>query len=434
MIILRKIFKNKKVVLLIFFLLVLLVHQFMNFSNDDVNYFSSVLDKMSIFEFIGHRYNSWSSRVLIEALLSVLSRNVFLWRVLDSLVIVLLVFSINKLFSKSLNVNSYLLVMLLFLLYPFINMREAGFCATTLNYLWPLSFMLFGFIPFRDMVYQEKSNKLLYPFYILGLVYACNQEQCVCIVFVVSLAFLAYAMKKNMKIWYPLLAFCLSFLGLTFILTCPGNEARKVAETLNWYPNYVKANFFDKVYLAIASSISLLLANGIVLWVFSYVLAKISLKVGKRMDKIIALGINFVLTIMLFLNAYSRLFHKKYLLFSYFTDSGNPLQFNFQSLLFLVLGLGIFLSFIYLIYHLFDKERYFYILVLLLGLGTRVMMGFTPTIFASGSRTMIFLYFALIILIFCWLNKYKDLFLKKSYLILLIFMIGNFGILMKFLL
>lgn len=426
MIILNKVFKNKKFILFIFFLIILFLHQFMNFSNDDVSYFSSVLNNMSIIDFIVYRYNAWSSRIIIEVFLAVVSRNIFLWRVLDSLVIVLLIFSIDKLFNVSFKKNGYLIVMLLFFMYPFINMSEAGFCATTMNYLWPLTFMLFGFIPFKNMIYQEKNNKLLYPFYVLGLVYACNQEQSVCIVFVVALAFLVYGLNKKIKIWYPLLILGISLVSLIFILTCPGNAVRKVAEIATWYPNYIDANFLDKFYLAVASTISIMLSNGFVLLLFSYVLSKRASVRGKLFDKVISNLIFLMLLVLNILNLYGKFFDKRYLIFNYITYEAHPFQLSFQCLLFLGLGLGLFFSFLYLIYRLFDKDKYWCILVLLLGLGTRVMMGFTPTIFASGARPLIFLYFSLILLMVYWFRRYDGLFSKRSLVIVTVLAIFSF--------
>lgn len=390
----------------------------MNFSNDDVNYFSSILNNMSIIDFVVHRYNAWSSRVIIEGLLSIVSRNVFIWRVLDSLVIVLLVFSIDKLFGLSSKKNGYLIVMFLFFLYPFADMSEAGFCATTMNYLWPLAFMLFGFIPFRNIIYQENTNKLLYPFYVLSLVYACNHEQCVCIIFVVSLVFLIYGIKKKIKNWYSLLVFLMALTGLIFILTCPGNAARNISETATWYPNYVNANFGDKFYLAVASTISIMLSNGFVLFLFSYVLSKVASVKGNLFDKFLSKGILFMLLLVNVFHLYAIIFNKQYLIFNYVTNETHPLNLSFKCLVFLGIGLGLFFSFLYLIYKLFDDDKYFCILVLFLGLGTRVIMGFTPTIFASGSRTLIFLYFSLIILMIFWFTRYKDLFSKKSFILL----------------
>ena len=96
----KNILKNKYVIMLLFFVIILIMHMFYNFSNDDVNYFNSILDNKDIMDFVIERYNNWSSRVIIESLLVIVSRNIYLWRVLDSLVIVLLVYSINKLFYK----------------------------------------------------------------------------------------------------------------------------------------------------------------------------------------------------------------------------------------------------------------------------------------------------------------------------------------------
>ena len=426
--------ENRSILKLYFllFVIVFIVHFFFHFSNDDVTYFSHVLDTMSLGEFIKLRYFTWTSRLLIEGLLVFISRNIYLWRFLDSLVFVLFIWCVQKLCFKNISIKNTLFVAFIVLLLPFFTMTEAGFCATSMNYFWPLTFMLFSFVPIRDMYRENSINLKMVPFYFLSSLYACNQEQCVCVVLVVSLLACCYFLKKKNISWYSFSLLLLSLGSLAFILTCPGNSLRSIHEMEYWYVDYKNAMFMDKVFLGVVSSTSVLFSCFFVLLLFSFILMIGSIKVHNSILKKWVATIQFLIVFILCIfRMYCLLFHKTFVLFDYYTDSGNV--FYGSNILLFLLCIILFLVFIYLLYSFRSNIKFYYVTILFLGCGTRFMMGFSPTIFASRSRTAIFLYFSFIILIIRILSDVKYL-LKKwekkfIYSILFLFVIANMGIL-----
>ncbi|MDP4089336.1 MAG: hypothetical protein Q8930_08735 [Bacillota bacterium] len=58
----------------------------------------------------------------------------------------------------------------------------------------------------------------------------------------------------------------------------------------------------------------------------------------------------------------------------------------------------IFFAILISLYLIFENKRYsiLAVFIILLGLGSRMVMGFSPTIWASNTRTFIFMYFAFI--------------------------------------
>ena len=241
MVIVMKDKRNVCKLLFCIFILILLVHFFFSFSNDDVTYFSTILDTMNLKDFLIFRYSTWTSRILIEGLLVFISRNIYLWRVLDSCVMILFIWCVQRLCFREIHVKSIIFTLLILLLLPFVDMTEAGFCATTMNYFWPLTFMLLSFLPIRDLYVDKKINKKIVFFYILASLYACNQEQCVCVVFAVSLISIVYFWKSKQKHWYPCFLLLISLLSLVFILSCPGNAIRSAHEIESWYLDYKNA-------------------------------------------------------------------------------------------------------------------------------------------------------------------------------------------------
>ena len=419
----NKLNSNINYLYILFFIGVFILHLFFRFSNDDINYFNTILDKMSLNKFIIMRYNTWTSRIIIESVLVVISRYIYLWRIIDSLMMVLLFYSINKLCFKKNNLKNMFIVALMVLIYPLIDLTGAGFASCTTNYLWPLSLMFFSFLPYRYIILKEKINNRKMIMCILSLIYACNQEQCVCIIFVVSLIMLILNIKNKSDYKYPLISLIISIVSLVFILTCPGNELRSIIEMNKWYPDYINANIMDKIYLAIVSSVSILVSNGIVLWLFSLILFIVIISIKVRLiDRIISFILLIITTILSGFRFVSLLLRNSYVIFDYRTSIGHVFTFSFSNFLVLFLCLLLFICIFYLLYVIYNKRSLIYIFIILLGCGTRIMIGFSPTIFASGRRTAIFLYYSIImVIILLWKDNFSSF--KKIYKKIFIFLV-----------
>ena len=94
----KKILKSKYLPFILFFIFTLILHYFLFFSRDDLIYAKS---KYGFFEYFPHRYNTWSSRLIIETtLIQLVKHNIIIWKVLDSLVWTLGIFMIMRLINK----------------------------------------------------------------------------------------------------------------------------------------------------------------------------------------------------------------------------------------------------------------------------------------------------------------------------------------------
>ena len=403
----RKKFLSPYFLLFVFFSFLFFIHCFTKFGGDDTSYFSLMLDTYSLFSFLKMRYLSWSSRIIIEGFLVVLSRHLYLWRILDSFIYTLLIYASNRLFFKKISFKNLLLTGLVLLLYPFLLVGETGYCATSLNYLWPLALMMVGFLPYRFYLYHERIPRYLYPISVLSILYAVNHEQAVCIVFAVSVFFLIYAFIQKSSKRYPILLVLLSTISLIFILTCPGNSNRMGIELAHYYPDYINANIMDKIYLGMVSSTSILLDCTWVIYFFSFILfLSIIRNVKRRIPKIIANIYFGILTFILFFKIYYLIKNYQYGLFNYFTQVGHVFVFSRTNICWLLLIGFLFCTMIYLFYQLDKKKCIIPIFILLLGCGSRLMMGFSPTVFASGKRTVIFLFFSFLFLSILLIKRY----------------------------
>ena len=438
-----EILKNNFGYFILIFLIILSIHQLFNFMNDDITFFSKVLNEQGIPAFIKVRYTTWTSRIIIETMLIIISRNIYIWRITNSLVITLLIYTINKIFFDSNQKKGIYTSFIVFLLYPYYQMSEAGFAATTLNYLWPLTFLLYAFIPFQTIYKNKKLNKKLMPTYVIAFLYACNQEQAACIGLFASAIFLIYCIKNKKSTKYPLTLFLLSIFSIVLIIACPGNSIRKIAEMKNCYPDYINANFLDKIYLGVVSTCSILISNFLLILLFSTLIFTLVILKNNFEKKIKILGIIQFLIISLLsvyrvytvISCHNILQAYTYGIFYYHPQIGHVFTMTIKNILIFVLCIGITLNYCYLIYKLLNKKSYFSILTLLAGCGTRVLMGFSPTIFASGNRTMIFMYFSILFVTLSLWKQYQKKFSKKQIkiinFIIILFIITNYILTLK---
>lgn len=92
---------------LVFFGLILIRHCFIDANFGDDLWFSTVLNDKTLGTYLHWRYTTWSSRLIVEMILIFFAeKNIWLWRIADSLVFLLLMYSLSEVFiEKGINVN-----------------------------------------------------------------------------------------------------------------------------------------------------------------------------------------------------------------------------------------------------------------------------------------------------------------------------------------
>lgn len=420
--------------LLIFIMMIVLHFIAVPGLNDD-KWFASILNDKSLQEYWIWRYNTWSSRLIIETILIFFTKySFFLWRIADSMVIVLLVYSISRIFLEKSNYKYDIWILIgLILLYPFYQMSSAGWVATTLNYLWPLSFGLFSFIPIKKQLNNEKMSIIEKIFYALALVFACNTEQMGAIIFGFYLIYSIYLIKNKQytKENFAYILFCmlLSIVSLFYILTCPGNENRFIAE-LHWLPEFTAYSFWDKILAGFISTTSYFFYKFRLLYfllccllsVCSFIKYK---EIPKRIFGSFPLSIYTICTV-----------GKKILLVFFPSFASNdpatyifqvPSFTSFSLKIFCIINLVICVLLLLELFFIFDKEKAIGLsLILMAGGASRIIMGFSPTLYASEYRTYIYLYFSIIIICLLLLDFILDNTskIRKKYISVFFFSLG----------
>lgn len=371
----------------------------------------------TISDFVKDRYYNWSSRVIIEFVLCLtLKTSKYLWILIEGLMVTLAGYSIAKIFTKDTKKENFVMLLAMILIYPYSIMHQAGWAATTVNYMWPLATCLFALIPIKKLWYGEKIKFWEYPLYTISLLFAGNHEQASAILVCTYILFTIFMIVRDKKIKpYMIIQSILALGSIIFILTCPGNGVRQNDEMWRFL-GFETLSFIDKFVMGFTSTFGrIIFTQDLVYTLFTGILAiYVFYNYKEKLYRIIAL---IPIMSMLLFGHFSKItfdvFPQLQTFFNLFATEdvlltpancnklyyAFPMIFSFTN--FICIGMSLLL--------LTKKfKNNIAILVYLAGLASRVIMGFTPTVFVSKTRTMIFFDFAMIIisyLIWQELNK-----------------------------
>jgi len=389
---------------------------------DDAFYIQSVTGTSAL-GFAISRYQKWTSRVLIEATLGIIFQvSKYLWIFGTVFCMTLIGYSISKLFIKKENKKELIMMVLwLLLLYPIEKMSNAGWAATTVNYIWPLAFGLYALIPVRKAFDREKITLPHGILYALSAIYACNQEL-VCGVLLVTYILFAVILtirdKKKVSPFIYLLTL-IAIASLIFILTTPGNSIRKQEEIVSWFPDYTSMSFVEKLVLGVTTTMGEMICSFTITFVIFTLMLLIYIWTNYK-DRLVR-GISAVpFTVTAFLGFLSPITTNMANVpvtwikgeFAKETAIINPESYMYLgTYVELILSLVVIICIVLSLLLVFRKlKNNIALYVFICGLATRVLMGFSPTVFVSGNRTCAFLEFACLI---CTLLIWQE-FIKKS--------------------
>lgn len=417
-------FLKKYYMFMILFIFVLAYFMLTKKANDDLDCLKDLVGR-SLKDYLIYRYNNWSSRLIIDGMMIMLCKNVKykVFCVLNAATYVVMTIIISKIFNKEQNKNINIFLCFLVLLYPLSHLGSAGYIATSINYLLPLTCLFYSMYVVLQIINNKKFSKISYIIAIITTLIACNMEQ-TCITFVALLFFIEIfsiiKKKDKKKNWYIIVLFAIAIIELIFIAKCPGNSVRYNSEIKKWYNNYANYGLKEKIYLGIIPTASEILNQKIIFTVFAlllmiYTFCKSKNKILRTLSVI---DFSFFLLMGTFSNLTKTIYQNSSKFFEIVNSQdiyGNSIA--LPNLICLAIILFVSLSLIYLLYEVFDHKLE-YPLILIVGFASRIMMGFSPTIFVSCSRTAIILYFsALVLSLIIYRELYNDKNIKEKKII-----------------
>ncbi len=397
--------QNKLVVF--FFLLFFVVTLFLPLNwADDAVFLQKTADKTL------HEFLSGSARPFTDGLTYVFARNQWLWRILNPVVLVLCIWAVSETLPEKPKKGESIFISfsIAFATMAFV---DAGFIATTLNYLWPITFGIISLIPLKKLFFAEESSILFKVISIPLLVYATNMQQMCAVLFVVFLCTNIYlAVKKQFKLFY-FIQLLITFAGmsLSLLLNFTGDNSRIIRETNRYFPNFAELNIFEKAELGFSSTFfCYTMETRLTFFAFLAFTIFLAVSVFKKKSKLNQKIISLYPPIFTFVCGVLSLFDNP--VYDFFSDGmvnfgiGKG-EYSFKVIPF-IFFLLIFLSLIYTVLSLVKENslKLYAIIAFLLGLGSRMIMGFSPTVWASGYRTFSIMLVSFVYIIFI-VNKSK---------------------------
>lgn len=415
----KKFLENGRGVILALFILELALTIFVTPNKFDDKTFIDNIASNSIISYVGPRYFWWTSRTIIEfTLCLVLKTSKYLWILLEALMVTLAGYSISKLFIKDNKKENNIMLLFMILVYPLDVMNSAGWAATTTNYMWPLALGLFSLIPIRKIWDGEKIKFWQYPLYTLALLYACNQEQTCAIIVCLYILFTVITTIRDKKLHpYLLIQTLFTIASLIFILTCPGNYERQASEISENFKDIGMLSTLDKLGLGFTANFSEIFTKGDLVFLMFTGLIYVYIMTNYK-DKLYRVVAAIPFLSILVSHYFRRLTEKFFPFINLFFDEFGTKDVkltaancnNLFNVLPIVFSLGITICIVLSLLLIFKKlKNNVALLIFLAGLASRVMMGFSPTVFVSGERTRIYFDFAMIIAsLLVWLEFKKN--------------------------
>lgn len=420
---------KKAVLMWVVFLIVLLFLQlFLQMGWGDDVWFAEMMCPLP--EYLWERYCGWTSRLLIETGEILLTASPdWVWRMLNILIVMLLIWIAADIFGLEKD-NSKLQAQICFFVLmwavPMVSIREAGWISTTLNYLWPLTLGLVAMRPIKHWVKGEKCFVWEYPVCLLCMVFAVNTEQGAAVLLGAYLLFGAYLLikRKKLSLFYFLLL-GLAAASVVFIMTTPGNASRLLQEIDRFFPGYQYLNMSEKLLMGFLDTVSFYLPAGgagrsnYLFALFSGIL--LAAMWQKRTEKHFLPKVMIAFLPFLFIWVIG-VFGKYWLLYRGFPRGGHIIgllslnrclpggggvrgyfgwiPYSMGAVLLqagVYLGLLICVALTIYFLHGRSRETLFQFVILGAGLLSRLIIGFSPTIYESGERTTLFCSAAIVI-------------------------------------
>lgn len=378
-------------------------------------YFRSVnWNGQSLLQFVFlDRYQSFSGRWLLDLFLCLIGDVVWIWRVLNIFFSAVIVLALDHLLSLKTFWEKMMLAILL-LLYPFESMAGAGWMSTTAVYWWVLAALLVSFIPVKMSLGGKKPAVWQWIVYLAATCYACNQEQAAILFLVVAAAVIVTKRLRDGK-WsvmpFQIVQIIVAAAMLLSVIAGPANGLRQEQEIAAHFANFGSFGLFEKLYLGVTHTFDMFFAlPGMLMFPLAVlILFAAWRKRGKADGPVFLAAVPLLYTIL-----YSYLIVLFPQLVQWFYSHYNAETFDFTNM---TTWFPVFFTILWIIAMLktlWDaggggwKDFCLPAAIFLGGGMTTVAMGFSPTVYASGTRTDLFLWFALIYLACLLMAKRRE--------------------------
>lgn len=356
----------------------------------------------SVVEWVSRQYDVWSGRITSEALINIIyNLPLVVWQLINIAMYMLIAVAIYKyytLLSSNRSQSKDLSVLIISSAAPFLvsmgALRWGAFWITgSLNYFWIATLALVAFYPILYVYINRKNPKLAWILIgaLTSLIVGFGQEQGYLLLGFFTFITVAALTVQTKKIWnYPSIQLGITTIAAAISYFAPGNRHRLESEMSTYIPTFHTAPFMKRLEWDYRWFMDALINHlGFIMLAIWFLV--IILLITKRNDKK-TLSLNNVIMVVL---------TSAIVLYAKVVDGLNVFDFyaawgavsmpkaSYAYLLYWTLVLAVTLVGLYRVSKLYIGKRFVLPTIfigMLIGIGAMIL---SPTMYASGERTIL---------------------------------------------
>ncbi len=351
--------------------------------------------------FLANRWQTWSSRLLIEGVLVLVTHSIWAWRLLDCAAMTILAYGLYRLAGCQRRPSMLCLSAMMVTAIPFAVLRSTGWMATSVNYYWPLACTVVALIPLADALWRRKTHNAWCLAAGLLSIFGANQEQMAAVIVSACLVLGVVLYIRDRRICPTIcLVFAIALTELVLHLSCPGNALRAQASVaIVNLRDYGQFSLVDKLSIGLTSTATLLFFTYCPLLLVCWGVVTTTVWARRRGAMAAASLLPVLWMAAILLTRHVGVLQGLWEFGDYTLKLGPKGIGNVNNLLVMgavICALGVMALSLYLsIGH--RPLAIVAVLVFAIGFGARMALSFSPTVVESGERTMLPLYGAMIL-------------------------------------
>jgi hypothetical protein len=212
--------------------------------NDDDYYGKALLDR-SLVSWLMEYYRTWSGRLAIDAVTSLVIPHLWLWRILNAGMLTLLLYSAAAMLRREHDMRTVLFFIAgAVLISPEVWLEAAWWMTGSFNYLWPAALGTFACLRFV----RPEGPAWLFLLTIPAAVYACFQEQAAALLLVFQCILGGRLAWFGALRWQHVVQVAASVGALAVLVMAPGSAVRFAAMVFHWFPEYAMLTWPERLF------------------------------------------------------------------------------------------------------------------------------------------------------------------------------------------
>lgn len=352
---------------------------------DDL-YFIHILETSTFHEFITSRYLTWSGRVVLDALTVGTINFPPSWRFGIPASISIICLSISRMVTGRFDIHTFVTCLFLFLSIPKSILDNAAWWITGYyNYLLPVAAMFYSLSIF---IKQEQARSAEKTVSLACLLLSCFNEQTAMLTLSVCAALISTS--HRMRCFYSYAYLLMAGICTSILLFSPGNYIRFEKESWRWMPGFQTEGILNKVILgADRMHEAVVMSDGMVFFILSLLCLLLIRKnrpngiMPSLFSCVLFFHILMIICLKIHLVSPGNSFYN-----SEYLNPTRGISVSRYLSYFISLMALIAVFYALAISSVLDSRFIKPLFSLIMGCATVFMMGFSPTVYASGMRVL----------------------------------------------